>query len=129
MAIDFERTRNCLKEFDFGKLFIEELGWSQPASRQAAAFAVKDAKFTRRQLAGLAGAVVLEISADDGKIPDAKTRAAVHKEIARLHHENLLIFVDADHSQSLWYWVKRQNGKTYPRASTCTPAASPATCF
>ncbi len=115
MAIDFERTSNCIKDFDFGRLFIEELGWSQPASRQAVPFAIKEARFTRRQIAGLAGAVVFEVTADDGRIPDAKTRVAVHKEIARLHYENLLIFVDADHSQSLWYWVKRHDGKSSPR--------------
>jgi hypothetical protein len=115
MPIDFERTRDCLKQFDFGRLFIEELGWSQPTSRQPVSFAAKEAGFTRRQVASLAGAVVLEIIADDGRIPDAKTRAAVHKEIARLHHENLLIFVDADHAQSLWYWVKRQDEKQSPR--------------
>ncbi|MCK4626116.1 MAG: ATP-binding protein, partial [Phycisphaerae bacterium] len=42
-------------------------------------------------------------------------RHAVHKEVSRLHHENLLIFVDTDRTQSLWYWVKRQDGKLYPR--------------
>src|SRR5205823_5639226 len=51
----------------------------------------------------------------DGEIPDAKARAGIHKEIRSLHHENLLIFVDGKRSQSLWYWVKRQDGKDHPR--------------
>src|SRR5436190_8880952 len=115
MAINFERTRERLAQFDFRKLFVEELGWSQPSSRKSIDLAVRDAEFTRRSVAELAGVVVFEVEANGGKIPDAKVRAAVHKEIARLHHENLLIFVDAQRTQSLWYWVKRQDGKTYPR--------------
>ena len=33
MAIDFTKTRERLKEFDFHRLFVEELGWSQPATK------------------------------------------------------------------------------------------------
>ncbi len=115
MDIDFNRLRECLKEFDFNKLFVAELGWSQPANRQDVPFTVKDVGFVRRQIAHLSGVVVFEITADDGKIPDAKLRAAVHKEIAKQHHENVLLFVDLDRTQSLWYWVKRQDGKTLSR--------------
>lgn len=115
MALDLNKARKCLADFDFSKLFIEELGWSQPASRQTVAMTHKDAGFTRRQLAQLAGVMVLEITAQNGQIPDAKTRAAVHKEISSLHHENLLIFVDERRTQSLWYWVKRQDGKSSAR--------------
>lgn len=50
-----------------------------------------------------------------GASPDAKTRAAIHKDIAKLHHENLLIFLDQKRTQSLWYWVKREDGKSYAR--------------
>ena len=48
-------------------------------------------------------------------IPDAKTRAAIHKEISAIYHENLLIFVDKSRTQSVWYWVKREGSKKYPR--------------
>jgi hypothetical protein len=115
MSIEFNRIRDSLKQFDFHKLFVNELGWSQPVSRQESPFTVKDASFVRRQIAELAGVVVFEVFAEDGKIPDAKMRAAVHKEIAKQHHENVLLFVDHDRTQSLWYWVKRQDGKTIPR--------------
>ncbi len=115
MPINFTTMRDCLKSFDFHRLFIEELGWLQPPHSRPEPMTVKEARFTRRQIAQLAGVVVFQVAADDGRIPDAKTRAAVHKEIAALHHENLLIFTDAQQTQSLWYWVKRQNGKTFPR--------------
>ena len=115
MAIHFERTRDRLKQFEFHALFVEELGWSQPTARKTVEFTVKDSSFTRRPIAELAGVVVLEIEAEDGKMPDAPLRLAVHKEIAKHYHENLLIFIDHDRTQSLWYWVKRQDGKLYPR--------------
>jgi hypothetical protein len=114
-AINFNRMRECLAEFQFQRLFIEALGWSRPASRQPAPLTVQGVTFTLRHVAQLAGVVVLEASADGGRIPDAKLRAAVHKEVTKQFHEHLLIFVDEARSQSLWYWVKRQDGKDHPR--------------
>ncbi|HUY31877.1 MAG TPA: DNA methyltransferase [Pirellulales bacterium] len=115
MPINFPHLRDCLKEFDFQKLFVRELGWSQPAGNADVAFEIKGESLTRRQVAQLAGVAVLEITAADGRIPDAKTRAAVHREVAKLHHENVLIFLDRQRTQSLWYWVKRHDGKSFPR--------------
>jgi hypothetical protein len=115
MSLNLDRTRTLLQNFDFKTLFIEELGWSQPVARQAVSMTCKDQGFSRRQVAQLAGVVVFEIKAQDGNIPDAKTRAALHKEISGMHHENLLIFVDERRTQSLWCWIKRQNGKSFPR--------------
>jgi len=115
MPLDLNRARKYLANFEFGKLFIEELGWSQAPTRQLIPFAVKQLNFTRRAIAQLAGVVVFEIETGEGVIPDGKTRAAVHKDISAHHLENVLIFVDAKRSQSLWYWVKRQEGKPFPR--------------
>jgi len=115
MPLDLNKARKCLTDFDFSKLFIEELGWSQPSEKRVISMTCKDQVFTRRQLAQLAGVVVFEVSAKAGQIPDARTRAAIHKEIASLHHENLLIFVDEHRTQSVWYWVKRQDKKTFAR--------------
>jgi hypothetical protein len=115
MTIQFERTRDYLKQFDFRKLFVEELGWSQPTARKPVDFSVKESSFIRRPIAELGGVVVFEIEAADGKLPDAKLRLAVQKEVSKHYHENLLIFVDSDRTQSLWYWVKRQDGKLFAR--------------
>ena len=57
----------------------------------------------------------MEIETDDGAIADAQLRKAVHKEVSAHAHENVLIFVDRQRSQSLWYWAKRQDGKVLPR--------------
>jgi hypothetical protein len=114
-VLNIERTRDLLQRFDFRSLFIEELGWSQPTSRQAVIFTNEGVTCERRQIAQLSGVVVFEIHSTDGRMPDAKARAGIHKEISRHHHENLLIFLDQNRTQSLWYWVKREGTKTLPR--------------
>jgi type I restriction-modification system DNA methylase subunit len=48
-------------------------------------------------------------------MPDRSVREAAHREIAKLHHENLLIFVDPRRTQSVWRWEKREDGKSSPR--------------
>lgn len=113
--MNIERARDFLRQFNFQRLFIEELGWSRPSRRTAVDINVKGARFVGRHVAELSGAVVVEVEAPDGSIPDAKLRANVHKEVGKLHHENLLIFVDRERTQSLWLWMKRQDGKETPR--------------
>jgi hypothetical protein len=114
-VLNIESTRDLLQRFDFKSLFIEELGWSQPASKQAVTFSHENVSYERRQIAQLSGVAVFEIHSTDGRMPDAKARAALHKEVSRHHHENLLIFLDQNRTQSLWYWVKREGTKTFPR--------------
>ena len=113
MAFDTSHVRELLQEFDFATLF-NELGWSLPTERRAT-LDVDGASFDRTQIAQLSGVVVYELTATDGAIPDAKTRRNVHAEISKLHHENLLIFLDRERTRSLWYWAKREQGKLSPR--------------
>src|SRR5438876_318630 len=115
MSIDFAKTRERLKDFDFHRLFVEELGWSQPSTNVSIDMKIDGARFTRLQISQLAGVAVFEVTPQEGGIPDAKLRAAIHKEISAIHHENLLIFVDRERTQSVWYWVKREGSKKYSR--------------
>ena len=62
MPLDPTSARNHLNAFDFRTLFIEELGWSKPATREAMEFECQDAAFTRQAIAELAGVVVFEIT-------------------------------------------------------------------
>ena len=115
MPIRPARIKECLGSFEFGRLFVDELGWSQPSSAKPITFSVVGQEFSGQQIAQLGGVSVLEVTAAEGAIPPAKARAAVHKEIAGPHQENLLIFINGGRNESLWYWVKRDAGKTYPR--------------
>jgi hypothetical protein len=80
--INFVNIKECLQNFDFKRLFVEELGWSLPSSKNAATFEAKGVSYTRREIAQLGGIPALEITASDGIIPDSKTRASVHGEIS-----------------------------------------------
>lgn len=113
-ALDIKRTRDLLKDFEFQRLFTEELGWSVPTLERASEFDADGVRLRRRQIAELSGVVVFEIMSNDG-MPNAKARSAAHREITKSYHENLLIFVDHERTQSIWYWVKRENGKPYAR--------------
>ncbi len=115
MAFDIKRTRDLLQELDFKTLF-NELGWSRPTNTKAIDIPVETTFFKRQEIAELGGVVVFEVQLPDGKLPDATMRRDIHKIISSQYHENLLIFLDKDRSQSLWYWVKREE-KDRPRES------------
>lgn len=115
VKLNIARARDLLQNFDFKTLFVEELGWSQPTNLRCEGWQFNDIQFERRQIAQLAGVVIFEITSSNDSIPDAKTRAACHKEISRLYHENVLVFIGQQRYQSLWYYTKREGAKKYPR--------------
>lgn len=109
-----ERVRQHLQEFKFQDLFIEEMGWSQPASTKPQSLDLDGQRYTRQSIAQLSGVQVIQISPIP---PTRQARQKIHAEIARTAHENLLIFVDhlSDPSQSLWFWMKREGKKAQAR--------------
>ncbi len=117
MPLNINNTRQLLQNFDFRRLFINELGWNNPphALAPADATAKGGIRFRRTPVAVLSGIHVFEITTPDGTIPDAKARAGIHAAVAILAAENILIFVDAARSKSHWHWVKREAGKSLTR--------------
>ncbi len=117
MTLDIKSTRDHLQTLDYKTLFVDDLGWSRPSLLKPLPIVVHNTMYILGEIAELAGVAVFEVrtSAANGKIPDAITRKAIHKEISHSYLENLLIFLDADNTQSLWYWVKRDGTKQYPR--------------
>ena len=113
--LNIENTRNLLQQFEFRTLFVEELGWSNPSIKKTQSLFLNGFAFELQHIAQLGGAVVVEVTSGNGEIPDAKTRAAIHKEFSKQHLEHLLIFLNKKRTQSLWYWVKREEKKNIPR--------------
>ncbi len=113
--LNLTQTRNLLNQFEFSRLFVESLGWSRPASARAEEIAVNGQTFHVNHIAELSGIAAIQVEANDGKIPDSTTRASVQAEIRKRFHENVLIFLDAAKTLSVWYWVKREGSKRYPR--------------
>jgi hypothetical protein len=113
--LNIERTRKALQSFDFKTLFIEELGWSNPASNKTINETIKDIAILRKPISELSGAVVFEITTPNGEVPEPKQRLAIAKEIQKQHFEHVLIFVDKDRKQSIWHWLKNQDKKVVSR--------------
>lgn len=115
MNIRIGKVREFLQNFEFQKIFIEELGWSNPSSRDTKEIILKDTTFSLKEISQLSGVAVFQVATPSGAIPDKKDLPGLHKKISESHHENLLIFVNDAKTQSLWYWMKRENGKKIPR--------------
>ena len=112
MTLDLRRTEALLKDFDFHTLFIEQLGWGQPASKRTSSGEVQGNAYHQRMIAQLAGVSVFEIWTAAG-LPDRKLRDVIERDIAKLYRENLCIFLDKekDASQSFWVWANRERGE------------------
>jgi hypothetical protein len=113
--LNIQETRDLLQQFNFRLLFTEALGWSHARGQKPVFWQKNGVEGQRVMIAQLAGVAVFEVTTADGTIPNATTCRALANEISQLHYENLLIFVDAARTQSLWLYVKREGRKTYPR--------------
>lgn len=73
MNLDLARIRQHLKNFDFNKLFIEELGWDRYIAMLEVS--VNDQNFTLIAIAQKRGMVAFTCDPlDDGRIPDYPIR-------------------------------------------------------
>jgi Alw26I/Eco31I/Esp3I family type II restriction m6 adenine DNA methyltransferase len=115
MTLNFQETRELLHKFQFQDLFIQQLGWSDSSQKKVVHLEIEEKTYQYQRIAESSGVAIFEVTAADGNIPDAKIRAAIHKEVTNLIAENLLIFIDSQRTRSLWYWVKREENKSYIR--------------
>ncbi len=117
MPLDRTKARQLLGDFDFQSLFVQEMGWS--AVPKESPQPVGDSGYMRRLIATMSGVSVLEVypAAPDGALPDRDTSDRIHTKIAKLSHENVIIFLDDDRDRAkcMLYWVKREEGKRRPR--------------
>lgn len=106
-------AREHLQAFRFADLFIEDLGWSYPDSRKAMSLDLEGGEWKATEISQLSGFRVFEVTSADpaAPFPDAKTQQALWKRIAPHAVENLLIFLDAGRTRSVWLWMKRESGK------------------
>jgi len=114
--LNVQRAREALQSFDFQRLFVAELGWTQARDQTPRRWSVKEKEYQGREIAHLGSVAVLELTAEDGVVPEAKVRLAVHREMAKAYHEHVLIFVDRDRTQSVLSWGKREGSKLDPRS-------------
>lgn len=115
MPLTLKESREFLQDFEFNKLFVQELGWDNPSSHKTVSLEIEGETYSRKAIAQLNGVVVYEIIADSGNIPNSAERLTIYREIVQISAENLLIFIDENRTKCLWYWVKREGTKLYPR--------------
>lgn len=115
--LDPRSARKHLQAFQFTDLFIEDLGWNHPERAKPMVIENGGISYHAQEISQLSGFRVFEVvTADpDAVFPDAKTQQAVWKGIAPHAVENILIFLDAARSRSVWLWMKRDGAKTHTR--------------
>ena len=117
VRLNTERARKKLQAFAFTELFIEELGWNRPASRKPVVLEHEGVRWCAQEVSQLSGFRVFEITPEDKAtpLPGAAAQQALWKRVALQSVENILIFVDAARTQSLWLWMKREEKRFLPR--------------
>jgi len=110
MAFEPQRVRQCLQDFAFERLFVEELGWDRHTEQLPVS--VDDHEFTLSGVAEKKGFVVLLCAPlPDGQVPDRKIQLKIHRNVARVHYQHMIIYADAKRTRQVWQWVRREPGK------------------
>jgi hypothetical protein len=99
-----------LGQFEFAKLFIEELGWDRHSADLSVPIA--GTTFALRAVAEKRGMVAWVCQAPTRQeIPDRATRKKIETRVAKTTLEHLIIFTDAKRAEQIWCWARRETGK------------------
>jgi len=108
--VDFRAkyVRRAIQDFDFSRLFVEELGWDLPPTDLQVE--VLDRRHDLHAVAEKShvGAYLHRAA----QIPERALRMKIERALSKQAHEHLLVFVDDDHTRQVWQWVRRQAGQT-----------------
>jgi type I restriction-modification system DNA methylase subunit len=111
MPIDISRVREHLENYRFQDLFIEELGWDRHRAAPLTS-EIDGVSYTLQVLAEKRGLVAFICSPDSqGCVPLYTIRRQIEKQVAKIAHEHLIIFVDSRQTEQVWQWVKRELGR------------------
>lgn len=103
-------ARTLLAQFDFPKLFVEELGWDRHGADLSVP--ISGSTFALRAVAEKRGMVAWVCQAAPGQqIPDRATRKKIETQVAKTTLEHLIIFTDAKRAEQIWCWARREAGK------------------
>jgi hypothetical protein len=72
-------SRQLLQDFEFNKLFVQQLGWDNPSSRKTIPAEVDGETYSRTAIAQLLGVVIYEITTASGNITNAAKRQSIAK--------------------------------------------------
>ncbi len=108
MAIPKQTFFKYIKEFKFKEVFIE-LGWDNVTLSYPVK--IDDTVYTLTGIAEKKGFVILLCGADGSRgMPDSATRRKIDIAITKLHHEHLIVYIDAKKSRQHWELrIREQN--------------------
>lgn len=110
MAVNLDRMRDCLNQFDFHQLFIEELGWNRHDARLE--IPVDGQTFTLSAVAEKCGLAVFVCGAENNnRIPEYSVRRKIERQAAQNAYEHIIIFTDGSETTQVWQWVRREQGR------------------
>jgi hypothetical protein len=119
LALDLGPARDALQEMNFQKLYTEVLGWSRPTGIKPLILHVPGETEPYRlvPIAEMSNVWIFEVrpSSSTGKIPGAASRKKLALDLRETYREHMLIFLDGQRTQSLWYLLKREGQRDYPR--------------
>lgn len=111
MPLSKSRIQQHLRNFNFRQLFSEELGWDNPPA--AAAVLVDGQRYALTAIAHKRGLVAYQCPAPlGGRIPAYTVPRKIDQQATKSAHEYLIIFTDPAQTTQIWYWVKREPGRT-----------------
>jgi len=108
-SLNADRVRRLLKAGELERLFVEELGWDRHRARQE--LTRSSGVYTFAALAEKRGVVAFACTAEDGQIPSYKERIELERELRKLVHEHVVVFVAPSSGLQIWQWVRRETGR------------------
>jgi len=108
-SFNANRAKQHLKDFNFKKLFIEEMGWDN-TSRLQIPLRIDETDFNLTAIASKRFLTVFECQCDS--IPNRATQKKIHARLRKSRHENFIIFTDKKQADQQWFFVWRDPGKT-----------------
>src|SRR6266702_5357829 len=106
-----QKIRQCLRDFNFKMLFVEELGWDI-LNEHPLMIPIDGTTYVLRPLVEKRGVRVFVCDPNvDGHIPADRALRKIEREVIRYAYEHFIIYVDAARENQIWLWVKREQSK------------------
>jgi hypothetical protein len=104
MRADIQQIKRNLRAFEIEEIFKEELGWNH-LPEKAVVISYKNQDYTFFPVAEKAGFKIYQHTFT-GRIPQARDLKPLSQKLKDYATAHLAIFVDADHENQVWLWLK-----------------------
>jgi len=110
MPLDPTRCQPLLQNFEFRRLFIEELGWDKHTAGLEVPLKTGSAQL--EAIAHKRGFVAWHCLPDSaGRLPDPTARRKIEREVTKSSYEHFIVFTDSAKTRQIWQWVRREQGR------------------